>query len=356
MPAKFVLPEAPALFAPRTRLKPLAALCRRLAMALPAGIDLRTVWAREATQGRSRAAQQRLQAVSQAIEQGESLSDALARTGDYFPPLFRETVEVGELSGHLPEVFAQLAEHYETQLQLRRDFLASIAWPLIELGLSLGVIGLLIWVLGFLGEATGTKLDILGFGLVGNAGLAIYLALLATVGTAFWILYRAVSRGLFWTRPLQRGVLRLPVLGSALQTLALARMAWTMFLTLNAGMDVRRALRISLGSTRNARYLDQLERIDAEIAAGNSIYDAFLAAGCFPPEFLDTVQVGEHSGRLVESMGHLSRQYHDQARTAIATLAKLAGIAVWVLVAAFIIAMIFRIFSFYVGMIKSAMP
>jgi type IV pilus assembly protein PilC len=349
------MPEAPALFAPRTRLKPLAALCRRLAMALPAGIDLRTVWAREAAQARGSAAHQ-LQAISQAIEHGESLSDALAGTGEYFPPLFRETVEVGEQSGHLAEVFEQLAEHYETQLQLRREFLASIAWPVFELGLSLGVIGLLIWVLGFLGEATGTKIDILGFGLVGNSGLAIYVALLAAAGAAFWILYRAVSRGVFWTRPIQRGVLRLPLLGSALQTLALARMAWTLYLTMNAGMDVRRALRISLLSTRNARYVDQLERIDAQIEAGNSIYDAFLAAGCFPPEFLDTVQVGEHSGRLVESMGHLSRQYHSQARTAIATLAKLAGIAVWVVVAAFIVALIFRIFSFYLGMIKSAMP
>jgi type II secretory pathway component PulF len=347
--------RASALFAPRLRLKPLAALCRRSAMALSAGIDLRTVWAREATQARSRAARQRLSAVSQAINRGESLTAALTRTGDFFPPLFCEMTEVGEQSGHLSEVFGQLAEHYETQLQLRRTFLASIAWPLVELALALSVIGLLIWVLGFLREATGTTIDILGFGLLGNAGLAIYLALLATAGAGLFVTIRAASRGVFWTRPIQRGVLRLPVVGPALETLALARMAWSMYLTMNAGMEVRRALRVSLRSTRNARYLDQLEPIDAEIAAGNSIYEAFSAADCFPPEFLETVAVGEQSGRLVESMAHLSRQYHDQARAALSTLATLAGVAVWVVVATFIIALIFRVFSFYLGALKSAM-
>lgn len=325
-------------------------------MTLQAGIDLRTLWAREATQARSYAARQRLSAVSQAINQGESLTKALALTGDFFPTLFLEMIEVGEQSGHLGEVFGQLAEHYEAQVQLRRSFLAAISWPLVELGIALATIGLLIWVMGFIGQAAGTTIDILGCGLVGNAGLAVYVALLAVAGAALFVCIRAVSRGLVWTRPIQRGVLRLPVLGPALQTLAVARLAWSMHLTMNAGMELRRGLRLSLRSTRNARYIDQIERVDAEIELGNSIYDAFCAADCFPPDFLDAVQVAEHSGKLVESMAHLSRQYQDQARAAIATLTMLAGVAVWVLVATFIIVLIFRLFSFYLGMLKSVMP
>jgi type IV pilus assembly protein PilC len=348
--------RASVMVAPRLRLKPLAALCRRLAVALSAGIDLRTAWAREASQARGRAARARLAAVSRGINGGESLTDALARTGDFFPPLFREMTEVGEQSGHLGEVFGQLAEHYENQVQLRRTFLSAIAWPLTQLALALGVVGLLIWVLGFIGESTGTTFDILGFGLIGTSGLVIYLALLATVGGVLAVTIRAVARGVFWTRPLQRGVLRLPVLGPTLQTLALARMAWSMYLTMNAGMEVRRALRVSLRSTRNARYLDQIDAIDAQIAAGSSIFDAFAARDCFSPEFLQTVAVGEQSGQLVESMAHLSRQYYEQARSATATLATLAGVVVWLVVAGLIIALIFRVFSFYLGMIKGAIP
>lgn len=342
-------------FSPRIRLKPLAAFCRRQAIGLQAGIDLRTMWAREADQARSGAIRQRLATVNRVIRGGDSLTAGLAQTGDFFPPLFREMVEVGEQSGHLAEVMGQLAEHYEGQLQLRRAFLAAIAWPMTELGLALGVIGLLIWVMGLIGQTTGTKIDILGFGLVGELGLAIYLTILAAVGTLAYLAIRAVSRGMLWTRPMQRGVLRVPVLGPALETLALSRMAWTMYLTMNAGMELRRSLRLSLRSTRNARYLDVIGTVDAEIEGGNSIYSAFSAAGCFPTDFLQALQVGEHSGRLVESMAHLSRQYQEQARTTIGVLAKLTGMAVWVLVAGFIIFLVFRVFSFYIGMINSAM-
>ena len=66
------------LFSPRIHVKPLVGLCRRLSTALEAGIDARTVWAREADRARGRL-HDHLLAISRAINQGESLADALAR-------------------------------------------------------------------------------------------------------------------------------------------------------------------------------------------------------------------------------------------------------------------------------------
>ena len=343
-------------FSSRMPLKPLAALCRRLATALTAGLDLRTILTREAQQARGLGARRRLAEISRAVNHGESLSDALAATGDFFPPLFREMVEVGEQSGHLAEVLAQLAAHYEGLVQLRRTFLAAIAWPMIQLGLALGVVGLLIWVTGWIRESTHSNIDILGCGLFGNRGLAIYAIVLGAAGTLLWLGVRAVKRGVVWLRPIQRLVLQIPVLGPALQTLSLARLAWTLYLTTIAGVEVRRALRLSLRSTGNARYTDQIELVEAEINAGNSIYAAFYAAGCFPADFLDALQVAEQSGKLDEAMAHLARQYQEQARVALTTLTMLAGFAVWGLVAMLIVVLIFRIFGFYLNTIKSAMP
>ena len=342
------------MFAPRIRTKPLAELCRRSGMALEAGIDARTVWAREAERARG-AMQRKLLSVSQTVNAGGSLADALAATGDFFPTLLREMVEVGEQSGHLDAVLTQLAEHYQDQVNLRRSFLAAIAWPVTQLVLSLLVVGLLIWIMGVLRDVTGSKdLDILGFGLVGNRGLAIYVGFLAGVGLVLMLGVRAIGRGVVWTRPIQRLALQLPAIGKPLRTIALSRLAWSMHLTMNAGMDVRRALRLSLRSTRNARYTDQIPAIDAEIAAGNSIHEAFCRAGGYPVEFLDTLAVGEQSGKIVESMALLSRQYREQARAALAALTIIAGWAVWLLIAAIIIGLIFRLFFFYLGALQGA--
>jgi type II secretory pathway component PulF len=191
--------------------------------------------------------------------------------------------------------------------------------------------------------------------LTGGRGLRIYLMFLAFTGTAIWLFLRAIDRGLMWTRPIQRLLLRLPALGKPLQTMALERLAWSMHLTMNTGMDVRRALKLSLRSTQNARYIDQIPAIDAEIVAGNSIHEAFVLAGGYPADFLDTLAVGEESGKIVESMGLLARQYQERARMALAVLAIIAGWAVWALVAALIIALIFRVFSFYLGALNDAM-
>ena len=49
-------------------------------------------------------------------------------------------------------------------------FLIAIAWPMIELVLAIVVIGLMIWVLGFIASRNnGQPIDILGFGLVAIA-------------------------------------------------------------------------------------------------------------------------------------------------------------------------------------------
>jgi len=343
------------LLTPRISLGALARLCRRLATSLQAGVDLRTVWVREAEHAAGMAARSRFRQISTSVADGDSLADALARTGGYFPDMLRELVSVGEQTGRLPEVFRQLAENYELRLKLRREFRAAIAWPVIQLVLALGVIGLLILAMGVIGNITGQTIDILGFGLVGPSGLAIYLVFLAAVGGCLAMMLFAVRRGAGWTRPIQRLVMRLPGLGRVLQTLALSRFTWAMSLALDAGMEVGRAMKLALRAAGNARYIDRAEVIDAELAGGSSFHDSMRAGGVFPLELLDAVAVGEESGRLVESMALLSRSYHHQARTALGVLNTIAGVIVWLIVAGMIIALIFRLFGFYLGVLNQNM-
>ena len=332
---------------PRIGLKPLVGLCRRLSTALGAGIDVRTVWAREAERARG-PLRDHLLTISQGINQGQSLADALVPTGDFFPTLFRELIALGEHTGQLDAVLTQLADHYQNQLNMRRSFLAAIVWPRGATGRRRADRRLLDLDHGRVRRRAATRRSILlGLGLVGNRGLAIYVALLASVGALIWLIVRAIARGMVWTRPIQLLVLRLPVIGNALQTLALARMAWSLQVTLDAGMDIRQVLKLSLRSTRNARYIDQIPLMDAEVSAGHSLHETFCLAGGYPPDFLDTLAVGEQSGRLVESMGILARQYQDQAKAALALLAVVAAWAVWAVVVAVIVVLIFRMFSFY---------
>ena len=224
----------------------------------------------------------RMRLVNEAVARGDTVAEGLALTGDYFPALLREVVDVGEHTGHLAEVFKHLAEHYEEQLRLKRAFTSSIAWPCIQLTLSLIVVGIMILVSGAIGAMGGRgPTDILGLGLVGPSGFIIYCLTLATIAVGAFLFIQAARRGLAWTEPVQKLVLALPGVGQPLRTIALAQMAWTMELTLEAGMDLLKAIPLSLRSTHNAYYTQHTDQMMRTIRAGHEINEALAESGAF---------------------------------------------------------------------------
>jgi type IV pilus assembly protein PilC len=340
---------------PRISTRHLAGLCRRMAISLDAGIDIRSAWDREAQRAPGHRARGPLQAVRDAIRQGASLREALAASGEFFPALFREIVEVGDQSGRLSEALAQLADHYEGQLHLRRTFLAALTWPIIELGVTLVVIGVLIWAPAMAAQSRDVP-DLLGLGLKGTSGLRTYLVFLAIVGVGVFGVVQASRKGLVWTRPVQRALWYLPGFGAPLRLLSLARLTWAMNLTFHTGMDVRRAIRLSLQSSQTPHFTDRVEAIERAVAAGETLYEAFRDTGAFPDEFLDSLHVGEESGRLCDAMAKLSAQYRSRAEAALAAASTAGAFLVWALIAALAITVIFQVFSAYTGLIRGALP
>lgn len=340
---------------PRIGTKPLANLCRRLAISLSAGIDVRNVWQRESSHAHG-AARREFSKIQAAVAHGSSICDAIDQTDNYFPEFFREMVRVGEHTGNLPEVFRQLADHYEHQLQMRRTLVTAITWPMIELGLALGVVGLVIFVMGAIPQLAKSDIDMLGLGLRGTSGLIIYLAVLAMIGGVLFALYRAAMRGALWTRPIQLALMHVPQLGKAMETFALSRLTWAMHVTLNSGMELRKALTLSLRSTQNAKYMQHIDGVLRSIRAGNEIHEALDDTRAFPPTFVDAVHVGEQSGMLAETMANLSKQYQAEARTAMTVITAVLGLLVFALIALIIIFFIFQIFkNAYLGPIQDAL-
>jgi type II secretory pathway component PulF len=333
----------------RIRIAALAATLHRVGTALQAGMEMRAVWDREASRGlpayRHQAAK-----VRDRLAAGDSLAESLAACDGYFPQLTRDLVDVGEKTGRLEEVLLGLADHYEHLRSLRRTFLMGIAWPCFQLIVALAVIGLLILVLGMIGGG----IDILGSGLVGTSGLVIYLLLVALVFGGGALVVVAVMRGWLGPAPLQLAM-QLPLLGGFLRTSALSRMAWTLSLALNSGLDARRAMKLTLRSTQNAHYTSQMRTVDESIQAGHEFHESLRQTGAFPDEFVNTLETAEISGTHGETLGRLASEYRSRARNAALGLTAAATVAVWVLVAMFLIFMIFRLASFYLGTINEAL-
>jgi type IV pilus assembly protein PilC len=342
------------MFSPQLSNKALSELCHRLAVETDAGIDIRRTWQREADMARG-GLHDSFAYVRDAVATGNSLSEALARSGKVFPQLFREMTQVGEQTGTLGSVFKRLESHYRRQVQAERIFLGAIAWPVFELILAVFVIGFLIWVLGIIAQRNnGEPIDILGFGLVGNKGLAVYAVFVGAVTAAIAIVVVAVRRGMLWTRPLQRAMMQLPGVGAALQKIALARLAWALHLAMNVEMDLRQVIPLVLRATGNDYYTRHTQQVVADISGGRPLNVALANTGAFPATFIDTLAVAEESGQIVESMDRLSNRYEEEATAAVKALAVIFGFVVAAMVMGIIVLMIFRLAGFYVGTLQEA--
>ena len=338
---------------PRITSKSLAALCRRTAISIEAGIDDRKIWQREAERasGHLRGAFEEIRGV---VEAGGNLSEGIAATGRYFPGLFCELAVLGDATGKQATIFRRLADHYEHRVKLRRDFLSRITWPMIQLFAAIVIIGLMIWILGWIKSRYGdVPFDILGLGLIGNQGLAIYVTCVAgCIATAFG-LFRLARSGIVWGRPLQSIAIRLPVIGRCLKTFALSRVAWTLGLSLEAGMDIRRALPFALKSTRLHYFACHAAVAAESVGRGDEVFATLAKTGAFPDDFLDALLVGEQSGRIDETMLRLADLYQEQAKAATTALATVAGFAVWAFVALVILSIVINFFTGYVNILNN---
>jgi type II secretory pathway component PulF len=149
------------------------------------------------------------------LASGEPLSQAMRGVGAVFPPLVIGMTEVGEKTGHEPEIFRELARVLDRRVRTARSLRASLTWPAFQLGIAILVVGLLIFLAGVLRDAEGNPIDLLGFGLGGTSGVVIYAILVVAIGTGLWLgLGRALAS--WQSHGIVRRVLsRVPVLGAA---------------------------------------------------------------------------------------------------------------------------------------------
>src|SRR5690606_35690551 len=96
-----------------------ANFCRRFGTGIRAGLDVLRLLQSEAKHGppRQRAV---MQAVHQAIREGDTLHAAMTKQGKYFPQLLIVMAHAGEATGKLEQTMLTLADHFEQRVKIRR--------------------------------------------------------------------------------------------------------------------------------------------------------------------------------------------------------------------------------------------
>jgi type IV pilus assembly protein PilC len=112
-------------------------------------------------------------------------------------------------------------------------------------------------------------------------------------------------------------VLRLPVIGSILQKIILARFASFFALMYQSGITVLDALKTSEDIVGNRVLADGLMRAGQQISAGESLTETFKNLGVFPALVIRMLRVGEATGALDTSLRNVNYFYTRDVREAV---------------------------------------
>jgi type II secretory pathway component PulF len=326
------------LFANQFSSGTLSQVCRMLRTGLDAGLPIVRVFRQQAARG-PYAARPLLTRVAERLADGDSLADALAPEKGHLPPLFVAMVGVGEETGQMGEILRELEEYFDQMQRLRRMFISQIAWPAFQLFAAIGVITLFLLAQGWFGLQ-----DMLGFG-VGIRGAINWLSLVLIVAVIAYLIYTGTTRQLRFLASFERFTLALPGIGGALRAVLLSRFCLGAKLALGAGISTKRAMQLSFEAAGSSLYNQSFEHAKKGIKRGETVHEVLSRCSIFPQDFLDVVSVGEEAGSLPESLGKQAMNYQEDAAIRLKLLTQSGAMLVYFLVAAFLIMMIFRIFS-----------
>jgi len=121
----------------------LSTFSRTLATTLSSGIPI--VQSMQMSRGtlNNRLLERQLSGAIKRIQEGSKISDALEQTGS-FPVIALRMIGVGESSGSLNDMLADIADYYEGEVERRLDRLTTMIEPLMMLTMGLLIGGIVV--------------------------------------------------------------------------------------------------------------------------------------------------------------------------------------------------------------------
>jgi type IV pilus assembly protein PilC len=265
--------------------------------------------------------------VVEAINHGQSFSEALRRQPRIFPSFFVHMVEVGEVGGVLDEMLSKVAQYYETQVERRSRIMSALSYPIV---LLTGCVGILFFLILFLiprlfglFENMGAKMPATTVVLISIASfLRGYapLVIAALVGLVVaWRLYVRRPSGRYLR---DRMLLGLPIVGSLATRIVLSRFAHSLAIMVNAGVPLLSALRVVREVVGNAVVERTVDRIIETVSEGGQVQDELKRHSYVPDMVTNMVAVGEETGALGAMLEKVSAYYDREVTTAINNLTK----------------------------------
>jgi len=248
----------------------------------------------------------------EAIEGGNSFSQALGLYPRIFDDVFVSLIRVGERSGKMPEVLVDITETLKWQDELMAKAKKIMMYPTVIGGLVFTVIlFMMIFIVPDIMDAIvglGGKIPLETRVLMATSHFLVnywYVVVAAPFVIYFTLnyFYRTSSTARF---RMDGMLLKIFIIGPVNEKIKISRFTRYFSLMFASGITVLDAISLSKGVLSNTVLEDGIDRAWQQISEGSSISEAFKNIGIFPPLVVRMLRVGESSGQMDKSLDNVS--------------------------------------------------
>jgi type IV pilus assembly protein PilC len=310
------------------KLKQIAIFCRQFATMVNSGLPILRALSILADQTESKELAKVLVQARNDVEQGSSLSNAMAKHPKAFNNLFVSMIRAGETGGVLDDVLLQLADQIEKEVELRRKIKSAMTYPVVVVCL---VMLILTAMLLFVVPQFETIYATLGGTLPLPTRILLsvsdsfrqywYIAILLSIVGWFGLKrYKKTPAG---RARVDAFKIKVPVFGPLFHKVALARFASTSGMLLRAGVPILQALDIVKDTVDNKVISRAVDDVKSSVREGESIAKPLSKHTVFPPMVVQMMAVGEETGAVDTMLSKVAEFYNQEVSASVDALTSL---------------------------------
>ena len=309
----------------KVKAKDLAIFTRQFSVMIDAGLPLVQCLEILGAQQADKGFQKIIAAVRSDVEQGATLQTALSKHPKAFNDLYVNMVGAGEAGGILDVILQRLSGYIEKAVALTGKVKGAMTYPITVIVIAITVVSIImvkvIPVFSQMYEGLGSSLPVPTQVciMISNVLIHYFLVVLAfvvviVVGTKQY--YKTPSGHLV----LDTLLLKIPVIGSMLRKVAVARFCRTLGTLTSSGVPILEGMDITARTAGNLVVHNAIMKAREAVEQGRNISGPLAETKVFPPMVIQMVGVGEATGALDAMLSKVADFYEDEVDSAVGAM------------------------------------
>ncbi len=305
--------------------KDLQVFTRQFAVLVSAGVPIVQSLESMSKGARSPGLTRTLQKVTQDVERGRRLADALANQPHAFDRLYVNLVRAGEEAGALETVLNRLAEYIEKSVKLRNKIVSALWYPAVIILVAIVVITvIMIFVVPKIAgmfKENGQQLPMLTRMVIASSDFCShYWYLIAASIMGAPLLFKMYYESEDGKKAIDTVILDVPVFGTLVQRGAIARFSRTLATLLSSGVRIIDALEIAASTSGNYVLETALLNAKTSISKGRSFAEPLQNIKYLPKMVVQMIAIGEATGNIDAMLNKVADFYEDEVENATAAM------------------------------------